>query len=396
MFSSKENKTRVEYLTVNNKSIPKYINEFWTPKQRQSCSLHEISYRACFKAELPRFFINLLTQKDDVIYDSFSGRGTTVIEAGLMGRNIISNDINPLSKILTYPRFFVPTTEDVRSRLDKIPNKKIECDIDLSMFYHPDTLSELLCLRNHLKDNQDSVDKWIQMIATNRLTGHSNYYFSVYTLPPNQAVTAERQIAINKEKKQVPAYRNVKEIILKKHKSLISDLTASNIDNLEKIGKKGNFLCMDSRNSGIMENTVQLTVTSPPFLDVVQYADDNWLRCWFNQINEKEIKITQVKSLDEWCDFIKDVFKDLFRITKPNGYVAFEVGELKNGRFFRSKEKIKLEEYVIPLGMDVGFDCICAVINEQNFAKTSNIWGIKNNKTGTNSNRIVLFQKKGS
>jgi hypothetical protein len=37
------------------------VNEFWTSGQRQSHSLHEISYRACFKAQLPEFLIERLT-----------------------------------------------------------------------------------------------------------------------------------------------------------------------------------------------------------------------------------------------------------------------------------------------------------------------------------------------
>ena len=34
-----------------------FVNEFWTAGQRQAHSIHEISYRACFKAQLPAFFI---------------------------------------------------------------------------------------------------------------------------------------------------------------------------------------------------------------------------------------------------------------------------------------------------------------------------------------------------
>ncbi len=70
------------------------VGEFWTAKQRQSTSLHEVAYRACFKAELPNFFITKLTQKGDIVYDPFSGRGTTAIEAALLGRNAIANDIS--------------------------------------------------------------------------------------------------------------------------------------------------------------------------------------------------------------------------------------------------------------------------------------------------------------
>ena len=56
--------------------------------------------------------------------------------------------------------------------------------------------------------------------------------------------------------------------------------------------------------------------------------------------------------------------------------------------------KIKLEEAVIPLGIEAGFNCEAILINEQEFTKTANIWGVDNNKAGTNSNRIVVFRKK--
>ena len=48
-----------------------YVNEFWTSKQRAAHSLHELSYRACFKPQLPRFFIERLTGVGDVVYDPF-------------------------------------------------------------------------------------------------------------------------------------------------------------------------------------------------------------------------------------------------------------------------------------------------------------------------------------
>ena len=82
-------------------SVPTYINEFWTARQRAASSLHEISYRACFKPQLPRFFIQRLSEPGDITYDPFMGRGTTVIEAGLLGRTPHGCDINPLSRFLT-------------------------------------------------------------------------------------------------------------------------------------------------------------------------------------------------------------------------------------------------------------------------------------------------------
>ena len=49
--------TNVEIQNIDNCKIYKFTNEFWTSKQRQANSIHEISYRACFKPQLPRFFI---------------------------------------------------------------------------------------------------------------------------------------------------------------------------------------------------------------------------------------------------------------------------------------------------------------------------------------------------
>ena len=106
-------RTVVDRVDIFGTDVPRYTNEFWTSRQRQASSIHEVSYRACFKPQLPAFFIDLLTEKGDVVYDPFSGRGTTVIEAGLRGRRVVANDINPLSRLMSYPRFFVPWVRSI-------------------------------------------------------------------------------------------------------------------------------------------------------------------------------------------------------------------------------------------------------------------------------------------
>ncbi len=390
-----DNDTIVEQVDINGVKVDKYINEYWTSKQRKSSSIHEISYRACFKAQLPRFFINLLTEPGDMVYDPFSGRGTTVIEAGILDRKVISNDINPLSKIVTRPRLAIPAFIDIEKRIDEIPLLKgVKADIDLSMFYHPETEAEIVSIKQYLNERcdtgqEDDIDHWIRMVATNRLTGHSTGFFSVYTLPPNQAVTQESQIKINIKRNQKPEYRDVKNIIKRKTSTLLNKLKDDELRNLRGAAKTALFIEKDARETGeIKDNAVSLTVTSPPFLDIVQYSKDNWLRCWFNSIDTEAIeqKITMSKKVEEWSIVMGSVFKQLYRMTKPGGWVAFEVGEVRNG-------KINLEEYVIPLGAEVGFSCLGVIINLQEFTKTSNIWGVKNNNFGTNTNRIALFQK---
>ncbi|MDD1716119.1 MAG: site-specific DNA-methyltransferase [Methanolinea sp.] len=386
-----------EHLRIGGIPVVRYTNEFWTAGQRQASSLHEISYRACFKPQLPRFFIRILTEEGNLVYDPFAGRGTTVIEAGLLGRKVMSNDTNPLSCILTRPRFFIPALREVEARLEEIRGEgDADPGMDLSMFYHPETAAEIATLRSYLRErrehgNEDEVDAWIRMVATNRLTGHSPGFFSVYTLPPNQAISPERQTLINQRRRQSPEYRDTRNLILKKSKALLKTVSLEAMDRMREIGGSALFFSRDSRDTpGIPDESMQLTVTSPPFLDVVQYSKDNWLRCWFNALDPAEIeaRLTVTRSLPEWSSVMGGTFRELFRITRPGGWVAFEVGEVRGGR-------LRLDEEVVPLGVGAGFSCKAILVNLQHFTKTSHIWGIGNNAAGTNTNRIVVFRKEG-
>ena len=383
-----------ENIIIGPCTVRKFTSEFWTSRQRQASPIHEVSYRACFKPQLPRFFIELLTRKGGTVYDPFSGRGTTVIEAGLLGRDVVANDASPLSRIMTEPRFFPPAPAAVEKRLEAIPRGDTAADIDLSMFYHPDTEKEIVSLRTYLLNRKsgsrdDMIDRWIAMVATNRLTGHSKGFFSVYTLPPNQAVSQKSQQRINKKRSQEPEYRDTHRIILAKTKSLLRRVSGAETKSLGKAGKNAVLLTRDARSTPeVRDDSVQLTVTSPPFLDIVQYRDDNWLRCWFNGLEADTVgrQITMARTVEEWTRVMGAVFDELFRITRPGGFVAFEVGEVR-------KRTIRLEEHVVPLGIDAGFSCPCVIINQQHFTKTSNIWGVDNMASGTNTNRIVVFKK---
>jgi len=371
------------------------FGEFWTNKQRQAPSIHEISYRACFKPQLPDYFIERFTNPGDLVYDPFGGRGTTVIQAAIRGRQIVQNDINPLSIVLTKARLTPPTDAELATRLKEIPIQKgLKSDLDLSMFFEKKTFQEILSLRQYFIDRRankknDHIDDWIQMVATNRLTGHSSGFFSVYTFPPNQAVSAKSQIRINEKRQQVPEYRDTKKIILKKSKGLLRNLSAEQRENLNQAAKTAKFLNTTSNTTKtIKDNSVQLIVTSPPFLDIVQYVEDNWMRCWFNNLDAEEIsnQISVPKDLTKWNEIMSDVLAELFRITKSGGIVAFEVGEIRKG-------SIKLDEEIVPLGEKLGFTTEFVMINTQEFTKTSNIWGVTNNDSGTNTNRIVVFKK---
>ena len=321
------------------------------------------------------------------------GRGTTALEARLNGRIPSGNDINPLSVFLIRPRMNPPSIEEISNCLDTIRfsnnNSKInDHELDFLEFFHPKTFNQIRFLRElfleHLGTGlsvNNPVMDWIRMVCLNRLAGHSSGFFSGRTLPPNQAVSAISQRKINKKYGLIPPQRDLKNIILRKSKSLLRDKNASS--------QTEYFL-----STGLAENTphlkdssVALVVTSPPFLDVVDYSSDNWMRNWFSGLESTANIIPTYRSSEEWKFMVKEVLREQVRILKPGGYLVFEVGEIRSRR-------ILLEELVVEASEGLDIECLGVLINSQNFTKTSNIWGIMNGEKGTNTNRIVLFQKR--
>lgn len=368
--------------------VPYLVNEFWTAGQRRAHSLHEISYRACFKPQLPEFFIGRLTEPGETVYDPFMGRGTTPVQAALMGRRPMGNDVNPLSVLLARPRLAPPGTEQVARRLREVPWDAGEIEReDLLAFYHPDTLRHLCALRRWLLERApldraapDPVDDWIRMVALNRLTGHSPGFFSVYTLPPNQAVSVEAQRKINAARAQVPPPRDVAAIILKKTRSLLRDAPPP----AHPPALLGAGSAADTPY--IAAGSAALVVTSPPFLDTVQYAADNWLRCWFAGIAADAVALGMHRTEAAWTAMIRDVLAEQARILRPGGHVAFEVGEVRGG-------KVLLERLVWAAAEGLPFERLAVLVNRQNFTKTAHCWGVSNNAAGTNTNRIVLLRR---
>jgi hypothetical protein len=368
--------------------IPYLTNAFWTAGQRQGHALHEISYRACFKPQLPGFFIARLTRPGEVVHDPFMGRGTTPLQAALMGRAPSGSDLNPLSVLLTRPRLRPPPLAAVADALRAVPPPVTPPDRpDLLAFYHPHTLARLGALRDWLRDrcpldmpDPDPVQDWIRMVALNRLTGHSPGFFSGRTMPPNQAVSAAAQARLNTRLGLAPPPRDVAALILKKSAGLLAD------------GPPGPHppailaVAPADATRHIPAGSVSLTVTSPPFLDVVDYGADNWLRCWFAGIDPAALPLARHRDAAAWTGMVRAVLAEQARILRPGGHVAFEVGEVRGGR-------VLLERLVWQAADGLPFARLAVLVNRQSFTKTANCWGVRNNQAGTNTNRIVLLRR---
>ena len=373
-------------------AIQVYTNEFWTSGQRKASSLHEIPYRSCFKPQLPSFFLEALTRPGDTVYDPFLGRGTTLLEAAILGRRVVGSDVNPLSQILIEARLNPPPLETVRDfQFPGLVCESYPLPDDLLLFYNEQTLRELLGLRQSLMDKEKTgdltpIDRWIRMLVTSRLSGHSKGFLSRYTLPPNQAASPKAQARINSKREETAEYKNLSEIVLSKSRRLLNRVTEAELQSLRLASETAKVFTGSAQEDRLPASSVDLIVTSPPFLGMIDYAGDNWLRCWFNGIDSTQVKIWSYRNPEQWSDAMHSAFRQFARVLKPGGSVAFEVGEVKNN-------SVLLENFVLKAARGSGLRVRFILINQQNFTKTSNCWGISNDRSGTNSNRVVLLEQ---
>jgi len=375
-------------LVENSGGIPYLSNAYWTAGQRRGHALHEVSYRACFKPQLPAFFIERLTVLGEAVMDPFMGRGTTPLQAALMGRRPVGGDVNPLSSLLVRPRLRPPALPAIEAALRLVTwDDWGEVPEELLAFYHADTLRQVCALRRWLlreaplaEAAPDAAVDWVRMVALNRLTGHSPGFFSVYTLPPNQAASVTSQLRINAQRGQIPPLRDVPALILRKSRQLLGE-------GVPPPHPDANFATASSHAlHHVGDASVSLVVTSPPFLDVVQYRQDNSLRCWFAGIDAGGVAIDTHRGVEAWQAMVRASLGELARVVRPGGYVAFEVGEVRGG-------KLLLERIVWEAAEGLPFTRLAVMVNAQRFTKTANCWGVGNNDKGTNTNRIVLLRR---
>jgi len=175
--------------------------------------------------------------------------------------------------------------------------------------------------------------------------------------------------------------------LLRKTKSLLRQSGIEGSDRLKKLAAQARLMVARADHiPEVQDESVSLVVTSPPFLDVVDYAADNWLRCWFLGIQSEQLAITRPHRLEAWRQQMTSVLSELRRVMKAGGVVAMEVGEVRKGR-------VDLEETVIASAIESGLHVRMVMVQQQSFTKTARCWGVTNNRGGTNTQRIVLLSK---
>ncbi|MBW2984495.1 site-specific DNA-methyltransferase [Candidatus Woesearchaeota archaeon] len=371
-----------EFELVGGKKVKVDRGQFWIQKQRQGHSLHYVvPYQACFAPQIPKFFIEAYSKKGDIVFDPFCGRGTTVFEANQLDRIGQGIDISPLALQIARAKLKKVTLKQVKDRLKKIDFSKKILDgyKGFKHIYHPKTYSQLMNLQKQLKNS--AVDNLIRAIILGRLHGHSKAFFSVWTFNVI-SLSKERIKAQSKKRGTKPEFRNVVPRIILKAETILRD-------NVKE--QKGSGVYERNISKGLkLKKKVDLIVTSPPFLNVINYIDDNWLRFWFLGYDREKLRkvLVQTDNMDEYSAFIKKSMKEMYKLLKKGKYCIIEVGDVKH-----KGKKVYLDNLVVELADEVGFKVEKILINYMTAPKISKAFSRKTKYQGTKTNRCVVMRK---
>jgi hypothetical protein len=244
----------------------------------------------------------------------------------------------------------------------------------------------------NLVGREDRVAGFVRLLALSRLHGHSTGFFSVYSLP-QLSVTPQAQKKINEKKGFLPEYRPVVPRIISKAQAALRDNMLAEI---LRAGRANRYYTGDARELvSWPSHSVDLIVTSPPFLSAVDYLAGNWLEYWFLEYDVGELrqKLVQTSSITIWWDFMAEVLYELGRVLKPGAYCVIEAGDVSC-----RGSKINLDEVLLELVMSGGqqklFRPKLVLVHRQRFSKISHCFQVTNNQKGTNTQRLLVLEKK--
>jgi len=243
------------------------------------------SYPARFIPQIPLTFIKLFTKEGETVLDPMCGCGTTLVEAFLNNRNSIGNDFNPLATLISKVKVtLIPDAEfrylknklqkmkkyldldykRIDKRLESLPNRKI------SRIFNRVVISKLEVIRETLLEIKEGG-------------GHEDIYdlgrvalsATIWSLVENGGGL------------------DVDDLFLKKINSMEKELKK-----MEKIVKnpppKVKIITGDARKLEVESNSVDLIVTSPPYVNALDYYRVHmynmlWLGMDFDLFRKHEI-----------------------------------------------------------------------------------------------------------
>lgn len=225
------------------------------------------------------------TSPGDLVFDPFCGRGTTIFESLLRNRRAAGSDVNSVAACIARAKATAPSFNEIVTRIDALEAgyaDVVEFGSAPTPFFEAcfekQTLSEILYVRSALNWMDNAVDCFIAAVMLGILHGesHRSEYCLSNRMPRTISTKPDYSIKWWNERNLKPPRRPVFNTLRK---------AIAFRYRMPPAERQGVVRLADARTAATTFSEfigqVRLVVTSPPYLDTTDYAEDQWLRLWF-------------------------------------------------------------------------------------------------------------------
>ena len=227
---------------------------------------------------MARSLIESYTNPGDLIVDPFCGCGVVALEAASADRRIVAGDWNSYAVLLTRAKLFAPATlSDAELRLERVwkaSRYRVQSQdlrhvpVWVRQFFHPETLRSALAFRDECVEKEDTfLMACLLGILHHQRPGFLSFpsshlvpYLRNRKFPRNAFpdMYEERDVLVRLEAKTRRTYRRPPKPFAEPRR--VVDTDARLFPRLRDI---------------------DAVITSPPYMNALDYVRDNRLRLWF-------------------------------------------------------------------------------------------------------------------
>lgn len=298
-------------------------------------------YFAMFPEAFVRRNVLAWSKPGDMVLDPFSGRGTTVFESLLNGRRGLGCDVNPVAVCLSKAKATPPSFEDVVQRLAVLARRCQSfrasapelADEFFTFCFHEETLRQLLFLKKALKWRDDTRDCFIAALTLGALHGESHRSELCFSNRMPRTISTKPAYSVRwwRERGCVAPKRDVFAIL----NASAAYRYGSPVPPL-----RGRVVEGDARRASRLlrpyRSRVNLIVTSPPYLDITDYHEDQWLRLWFlggpRRPVTRQGKDDRHRGTATYWQFLREAWKGVVPLLDESAQVVIRIGGTRLGK----------------------------------------------------------------
>lgn len=295
------------------------------------CTLHQVSpYIGKLKSRIAADLIERYSQPGDLVGDVFCGSGTVPLEALRLGRRAFGVDPSPYAMLLTKAKVHAP--DDLMSahaRVDALlaaaqrePTPDLRrVPLWVRRFFHPRTLKEVLQFAAVVKAcGDDFVYACLLGILHHQRRGFLSHPSS-HLVPYLRDKKYPRQ-----QYPEMWAYRPLRPRILAK--------TRRSLKRPLEVPRRVRSPQLEFRTIQDVDlpKDLDCLITSPPYMNALDYGRDNRLRLWFLGADQPDELDRLTGGFDAFRSAIEVLATKLERRLKPAGHAIFVIGDRKTRR----------------------------------------------------------------